>query len=76
MQALSLDAPGKIRMVALSDPSVPGPAEALIRIRQVGICGTDYHALHGNRPFLPIHEFLDMNLVLKSWRLGARSNIW
>jgi 2-desacetyl-2-hydroxyethyl bacteriochlorophyllide A dehydrogenase len=26
--------------------------EVLIRIRRVGICGTDYHIFHGNQPYL------------------------
>ena len=58
MHALSLDAPGRIRMVSLSDPPMPGPTEALIRIRQVGICGTDYHAFQGNQPFFTYPRIL------------------
>lgn len=62
MRALSLNAPGEIHMVSLSEPSVPGPAEALIRIRQVGICGTDYHAFHGNQPFFTYPRILGHEL--------------
>lgn len=31
---------------------VPGPDEALVRIRRVGICGTDYHIVRGTQPYL------------------------
>ncbi|EFH4661047.1 alcohol dehydrogenase catalytic domain-containing protein, partial [Escherichia coli] len=30
---------------------VPGDNEALIKIKTVGICGTDIHAWAGNQPF-------------------------
>lgn len=71
MRALSLDAPGKLRMVALSDPSLPGPAEALIRIRQVGICGTDYHAFHGNQPFFTYPRILGHELGVEVVAVGS-----
>lgn len=71
MRALSLDAPGTIRMVSLADPPVPGPAEALIRIRQVGICGTDYHAFHGNQPFFTYPRILGHELGVEIVAVGT-----
>jgi 2-desacetyl-2-hydroxyethyl bacteriochlorophyllide A dehydrogenase len=71
MYALSLDAPGKLRMVSLSDPPVPGPTEALIRIRQVGVCGTDYHAFHGNQPFFTYPRILGHELGVEVVAAGA-----
>ncbi len=29
-----------------------GPGEVLVRIRRVGVCGTDYHIFSGNQPYL------------------------
>lgn len=40
MRAATLTAPGRIEVRDVPDP-VPGPADALVRIRRVGICGTD-----------------------------------
>ena len=39
---------------------VPGPGEALVRVRLVGICGTDMQLLRGYYPFngIPGHEFV------------------
>ncbi|HLV98652.1 MAG TPA: zinc-binding alcohol dehydrogenase family protein [Ktedonobacterales bacterium] len=71
MRALSLDAPGKLRMVALADPSEPGPAEVLIRVRQVGICGTDYHAFHGNQPFFTYPRVLGHELSVEVVEVGS-----
>ncbi len=71
MRALRLDAPGEIRMVSLADPPVPGPEEALIRIRQVGICGTDYHAFHGNQPFFTYPRILGHELGVEIAAIGT-----
>ena len=51
MKALVCLEPGKLTLVERSDPE-PAPGEALLRIRRVGICGTDYHIYEGNHPFL------------------------
>ncbi len=34
-----------------AEPPVPGPGEALVRVRRIGICGTDLHAFRGRQPF-------------------------
>ena len=36
---------GKLRLDDVADP-VPGPGEALVRVKACGICGSDLHALH------------------------------
>jgi 2-desacetyl-2-hydroxyethyl bacteriochlorophyllide A dehydrogenase len=37
-----------------ADVAAPGPGEALVATRQVGICGSDLHALAGRHPFVPL----------------------
>jgi 2-desacetyl-2-hydroxyethyl bacteriochlorophyllide A dehydrogenase len=51
MKALLCDEPGKLSIVQRDVPRV-GPGEVLVRIRRIGICGTDYHIFHGNQPYL------------------------
>ncbi|HYP13950.1 MAG TPA: zinc-binding alcohol dehydrogenase family protein [Bryobacteraceae bacterium] len=51
MRALRCDEPGKLSIIQRDLPK-PGPGEVLVRIRRVGICGTDYHIYHGNQPYL------------------------
>ncbi|RVU16882.1 zinc-binding alcohol dehydrogenase family protein [Methylobacterium oryzihabitans] len=51
MKALICDEPGRLRLVERPDP-VPAEGEALVRIRRVGICGTDFHIYQGKHPFL------------------------
>jgi 2-desacetyl-2-hydroxyethyl bacteriochlorophyllide A dehydrogenase len=50
MRALRCDEPGKLSIVAREMP-VAGPDEILVRIRRVGICGTDYHIFKGDQPY-------------------------
>jgi 2-desacetyl-2-hydroxyethyl bacteriochlorophyllide A dehydrogenase len=51
MKALICEAPGRL---ALTDRPEPTPAanEVLLRIRRIGVCGTDFHILKGLHPFL------------------------
>ena len=50
MRALRCDEPGQLSLIR-RDPPRPGAGEALVRIRRVGICGTDYHIYGGNQPY-------------------------
>lgn len=61
MQALLLERPQSFRFVDVPEPAAPGPGEALVRVRAVGICGTDYGGYLGKMPFfsyprIPGHE--------------------
>lgn len=51
MRALSCDEPGKLSIIQRDAPRAGGN-EVLVRIRHVGVCGTDYHIFHGNQPYL------------------------
>lgn len=51
MKALLCDEPGHLSLVTRPEP-VRGEDEVKIRIRHVGICGTDFHIFAGKHPFL------------------------
>jgi 2-desacetyl-2-hydroxyethyl bacteriochlorophyllide A dehydrogenase len=51
MKALRCDEPGRLSIIKRDEPRA-GPGEVLVRIRHVGVCGTDYHIFHGNQPYL------------------------
>ena len=77
MKAWVLDNPGELRMVQKPVPQ-PGPAEVLVRIDAIAVCGTDIEIIHKglpaiieggppfNKNFTPGHEY--MGTVVK---LGA-----
>jgi 2-desacetyl-2-hydroxyethyl bacteriochlorophyllide A dehydrogenase len=46
-------APGVIEVQRPPIP-VPAPGQVLVRMRLVGICGSDVHAYHGRHPFVPL----------------------
>jgi 2-desacetyl-2-hydroxyethyl bacteriochlorophyllide A dehydrogenase len=51
MKALVCDEPGRLALVSRPDP-VRADGEVLVRIRHIGICGTDFHIFAGKHPFL------------------------
>lgn len=55
-------APGVVEIRTVPTP-VPAPHEVVVRMRMVGICGSDVHAFHARHPFVtlpysPGHEIL------------------
>lgn len=61
MRSVLLNKPGELIMRKIDKP-VPAPGEVLIKIKRMGICGSDIHAYHGMHPtiYLPVvqgHEF-------------------
>lgn len=62
MKALVIEHPDKMHIVEREIPTIR-EGEALIRVRYIGICGTDIHVLHGHHPTatfprIPGHEFV------------------
>lgn len=51
MKAICVEAPGKIVSMEREKPVIASPDEVLIKIKCVGICGSDVHIFHGTNPF-------------------------
>ncbi|SEN11231.1 2-desacetyl-2-hydroxyethyl bacteriochlorophyllide A dehydrogenase [Sphingomonas gellani] len=51
MKAVVCETPFDLQLVERAVP-VRGAGDVLVRIRRVGLCGTDYHIYGGNQPFL------------------------
>jgi 2-desacetyl-2-hydroxyethyl bacteriochlorophyllide A dehydrogenase len=62
MNTLVCLAPGALAYQDRTPPS-PQPGEALLRIRRVGICGTDLHAYEGTQPFFNYPRVLGHELA-------------
>lgn len=61
MKALQLESPLHFKQIDIASPEKPGPGEALVRVHNVGICGTDISGFLGKMPFfsyprIPGHE--------------------
>jgi 2-desacetyl-2-hydroxyethyl bacteriochlorophyllide A dehydrogenase len=81
MKALSLDAPKNWQRIDIPGPMPPRPGEALVRVHQVGICGTDISGYLGKMPFfsyprIPGHELgvevLDVGADVANVKPGDR----
>jgi threonine dehydrogenase-like Zn-dependent dehydrogenase len=51
MLTIICDTPGQLSAIEREKP-VPAKGEALVKIRRVGVCGTDLHIFTGNQPYL------------------------
>ncbi len=62
MKALICTAPNEAR---IEDRPMPQPAdgEVLLRMRRVGICGTDYHIFDGSQPFFTYPRLIGHELA-------------
>ena len=61
MKTVQLETPGKFRVIEESEPQRRA-GEALVRIRSIGVCGTDIHAFHGRQPFFEYPRILGHEL--------------
>jgi 2-desacetyl-2-hydroxyethyl bacteriochlorophyllide A dehydrogenase len=51
MKALVLDQPGQAAIRTVPDPA-PKPGEVMLKIRRVGLCGTDLNSFRGRNPMV------------------------
>ena len=71
MRAMVLVRPGELERAERVEPASPGAGEALVRIRRVGVCGTDLHAYRGRQPFFAYPRILGHELGAEVMEVGA-----
>jgi 2-desacetyl-2-hydroxyethyl bacteriochlorophyllide A dehydrogenase len=62
MKALVCIKPGELECREIDAP-IARPGHAIIKIRRIGICGTDLHAFEGTQPFLEYPRILGHELA-------------
>ncbi len=62
METIVLKHPGEFEVIETDTPTTPPPGNALVRVRRVGICGTDWHAFRGKQPFFTYPRILGHEL--------------
>jgi len=70
MKTLTLQEPGRLSLSETPEPGTPDPGEALLRVRRVGICGTDLHAYRGRQPFFTYPRILGHELGVEVIAVG------
>lgn len=71
MKAIVLEQSGQLQLVQVEEPATPGPGEALVRVRRVGVCGTDLHAYQGTQPFFDYPRILGHELSVEVIAYGT-----
>jgi threonine dehydrogenase-like Zn-dependent dehydrogenase len=61
MRQVVLQQPGEFLLRQVPDP-VPAAGDVLVRVRRIGICGTDLHAFAGRQPFFSYPRVLGHEL--------------
>lgn len=57
MRTMICQEPNRFEMIDTDFP-IRNEGEALIRVRRIGVCGTDYHAYRGNQPYFEYPRIL------------------
>jgi len=71
MNTISLEEPGRFAFKESPLPSDPTEGEALVRVRRIGVCGTDIHAFGGKQPFFSYPRILGHELGVEVLAVGA-----
>lgn len=71
MKALCLAAPRRFEAIEIAAPGQPGPGEALVAVRAVGICGTDVSGYLGKMPFIQCPRILGHELGVEVLAVGG-----
>jgi 2-desacetyl-2-hydroxyethyl bacteriochlorophyllide A dehydrogenase len=74
MKTIVLETPGQFRQTETEAPNAFGTEEALVRVRRIGICGTDYHAFRGRQPFFTYPRILGHELGAEILALGSSAS--
>ncbi len=62
MKALVCQQPGKLEYIHTNDPE-PKKNQAILKIKRIGICGTDLHAFEGTQPYFTYPRILGHELA-------------
>jgi 2-desacetyl-2-hydroxyethyl bacteriochlorophyllide A dehydrogenase len=64
MKVLVCDKPGELSYQEIDKP-VAAPGQAILKVKRIGICGTDLHAYEGTQPFFNYPRVLGHELALE-----------
>ena len=72
MIQIELTEPYRLGLREVPDPGYSA-GNALVRVRRVGICGTDLHAIRGRQPFFTYPRVLGHELAVEIRKIGDNS---
>lgn len=72
MQAIVLEQPEVLKKIELEAPQPPAPNDVLLKMKRLGVCGTDLHAYKGNQPFFSYPRILGHEIAAEVIALGEK----
>ena len=76
MKAVVLDSPGRAELRSVSEPKAPGNGEVLLRVRRVGLCGSDLNSFRGCNPLVGYPRILGHEVAATVAALGPDVADW
>jgi 2-desacetyl-2-hydroxyethyl bacteriochlorophyllide A dehydrogenase len=73
MRAIVLEQPGVLHAVDIDSAPEPGPDQANVIVRRIGLCGTDFRAFQGTQPFLQYPRMLGHELAVEVREVGKNN---
>lgn len=70
MKVIEAIKPGELKISERPMPSAPSAGEVVIRVKAVGICGSDVHITHGKNPFATYPRILGHEVVGEIYQVG------
>lgn len=70
MKAIVLEQPKQLKLIEVDLPDAPRRDEAVVRVKRVGICGTDLHAFGGNQNFFTYPRIMGHELAVEVVAIG------
>jgi 2-desacetyl-2-hydroxyethyl bacteriochlorophyllide A dehydrogenase len=70
MRAVRCERPGELRLIERARPE-PAAGEVVIRVRRIGVCGTDLHIFQGKHPYLDYPRVMGHELAGEVAAAGA-----
>lgn len=71
MRRVVLQNPGRFQTETVAEPSEPAHGQALVKVRRIGVCGTDLHAFAGRQPFFTYPRVLGHELGVEILQLNG-----
>ncbi len=71
MKAIVLEKIGKLKQITKQYPQPPKHGEVLLKMKRLGICGTDLHAFKGHQPFFNYPRILGHEIAAEVVALGV-----
>jgi 2-desacetyl-2-hydroxyethyl bacteriochlorophyllide A dehydrogenase len=76
MKAVVLEGPGQAVLKAVGEPQALGESEVLLKVRLVGLCGSDLNSYRGRNPMVSYPRILGHEVAATVVEAGAGASQW